>query len=47
MSKLWMSGVGTLCAIAHYRASLFNYIVVLAILTIGLTKVGIGYNGIA
>ena len=30
MPKLWMSGVGTLCAIAHYRASLlcitFNYL---------------------
>ena len=23
MPKLWMSGVGTLCAIAHYRASMF------------------------
>ena len=22
MPKLWMSGVGTLCAIAHYRAAL-------------------------
>ena len=25
MPKLWMSGVGTLCAIAHYRVSLFSY----------------------
>ena len=25
MPKLWMSGVGTLCAIAHYRAALFIY----------------------
>ena len=24
MPKLWMSGVGTLCANAHYRASLFS-----------------------
>ena len=24
MPKLWMSGVGTLCAIAHYRDSLFS-----------------------
>ena len=23
MPKLWMGGVGTLCAIAHYRAALF------------------------
>ena len=26
MPKLWMSGVGTLCAIAHYRAALFSVI---------------------
>ena len=24
MPKLWMGGIGTLCAIAHYRAALFN-----------------------
>ena len=24
-AKKWMNGVGTLCAIAHYRASLFLY----------------------
>ena len=24
MPKLWMGGVGTLCAIAHYRATLFT-----------------------
>ena len=26
MPILWMSGVGTLCAIAHYRASFFTLI---------------------
>ena len=25
MPKLWKSGVGAVCAIAHYRASLFLY----------------------
>ena len=24
MPKLWMGGVGTLCAIAHYRVALFG-----------------------
>ena len=24
LSRMWMIGVGTLCAYAHYRASLFN-----------------------
>ena len=25
MPKFWMGGVGTLCAIAHYRAALLDY----------------------
>ena len=25
MPKLWMGGVGSLCAIAHYRAALLAY----------------------